>query len=90
MDRVREADAPQHLEDALLHRVARHAEHLQGDRDVLADSAIGQKLEVLEDDAQVPPQKRNGFGLQARQILTADEYLAARWLLGGEHQSQER
>ena len=87
---TRESDALERFADARANEARRKAEHLERDRDVLVDAPRVHELEVLEDDADVPTQKWNRVGGEARDVATEEEDATVVDLLGAIEQPKER
>ena len=86
----REPDALERLADARADEALRQPEHLERDGDVLVDAPRRDELEVLEDDAEVAPQERDGVVAQARDVAAEEEDAAVVDRLGAVEQAQQR
>jgi len=69
------------LGDARMDRVLGLAVDPQRERDVLVDREVRQQLEVLEDQADLPPVARKLAALHPAELNPVDEDLALAWLL---------
>src|SRR3989338_9934980 len=80
----------EHFRDNRLDPRMRFACDLQGKRDILANSFLGQKLKILKNDPDLPAQKRNVAVPYARNVPPADCNVPPRWPLLGNKQLDER
>ena len=73
-----QADEIEDLRHLRAHDVARAADHLERERDVLVDRLVGQQLEVLEDAADVAAQLRDLPAAEPRDVAAGDDDAARR------------
>src|SRR4029077_13154026 len=86
---AREADRVQRLGDTRLDLVVGLAEDAQSEGDVLVDGQVGQQLEVLEDQPDLPPVVGQLAPLHATQLDALDEDLALGRLLLPDQEANE-
>ena len=85
-----QADHLQDLGHGGLDDVARAADHLERERDVLVDRLVGKQAVVLEDHADRAAQRRDLPAGQAGQVAAGNVDLAARRALLAQREPQER
>src|SRR6266550_6987011 len=87
---MREPDEVEHLGHLAPNRRVALTLHLERVGDVLGRGSIRQQLEVLEDAADVAPQKGHLLPLQPAELAPADDDLAGGRLELLQHESDER